>query len=88
MRQVGVMVCARESKQGEETIMSNEARGLVKANFIERVIVSGSRIEILYRKGTSLLERVGGCHQPPICKERGRVNRLNHLGCWSPSRNL
>lgn len=33
MRQVGVMFCARESKQGEETIMSNEARGLVKANF-------------------------------------------------------
>jgi len=31
--------------------MSNEARGLVKANFIERVIVSGNRIEILYRKG-------------------------------------
>lgn len=36
MMQVGVMVCAR---------------GLVKANFIERVIVSGNRIEILYRKG-------------------------------------
>lgn len=27
------MFCARESKQGEETIMSNEARELVKANF-------------------------------------------------------
>ena len=33
MMQVGVMVCARESKQGEETIMSNEAKGLVKVNF-------------------------------------------------------
>ena len=31
------MFCARESKQGEETIMSNETRGLVKANFIDRV---------------------------------------------------
>jgi hypothetical protein len=59
--------------------MSNEARGLVKANFIEWVIVSEIELKFLYRKETSLLDRVWVSISHRMLRER-EGESLHHLG--------